>query len=405
MNTPRKRNSNDAYRFWLLLFIIFVFYCSPTVQAKTAYEWVNEGYTYAVAGKYQDALDAYNKALSIDPDDANTWIGKGSVLYNLARYQESLDAYNKALSIDPNNADVWYRKGTALYMLGRRQESLDAYDKALSIDPNHAMALYEKKTLFHLTQTTLSQKPTLTSTPVSASTPDATQTFSSSSGTDLSDPSVLVFIVIIGVVVVGTGCIVFSRIKRSEREKTSSLTEHSLPQELIPESFPNAQYVYPTFETESRRKEDLFKPVKPTYISRDRKMHDLVFISSKSADYPYVLKLYEFLISHKKNVFFSLESLPMMGNADYREEIDTAIDQAKHMVVVGSSVEYILSPWVKDEWGAFIIEKRAGRKPEGNLVTVLVGPVTIDDLPIGLRMNEVIPFDPEKFSAILQFLN
>jgi hypothetical protein len=95
----------------------------------------------------------------------------------------------------------------------------------------------------------------------------------------------------------------------------------------------------------------------------------------------------------------------MMGNADYREEIDTAIDQAKHMVVVGSSVEYILSPWVKDEWGAFIIEKRAGRKPEGNLVTVLVGPVTIDDLPIGLRMNEVIPFDPEKFSAILQFLN
>jgi len=138
---------------------------------------------------------------------------------------------------------------------------------------------------------------------------------------------------------------------------------------------------------------------------KTRHIPDLVFISSKSADYQYVVTLYDFLLSHEKNVFFSQESLPMMGNADYRAEIDTAIDQAKHMIVVGSSVENILSPWVKNEWGAFIIEKRSGRKPRGNLVTVIIGSVKIDDLPVSLRMNEVIPFDPEKFSTILKYLN
>ena len=134
-------------------------------------------------------------------------------------------------------------------------------------------------------------------------------------------------------------------------------------------------------------------------------MQDLVFISSKSADYEYVLKLYDFLTSHEKKVFFSQESLPMMGNADYREEIDKAIERAKHMIVVGSSIENILSPWVKDEWGAFVIEKRSGRKPGSNLVTIIVGSVKIEELPISLRMNEVIPYDPEKFSTILKYLN
>jgi hypothetical protein len=206
-------------------------------------------------------------------------------------------------------------------------------------------------------------------------------------------------------IVVIFGCIVFFRIIRSELKQTSSDLKNSIPQELIQESFPKSQYINPSFDKESRRNDDLFKPARQTYISRDRKMHDLVFLSSKSADYTNVLKLYDFLISQGKNVFFSLESLPMMGNADYREEIDKAIDQAKHMIVVGSSVDYITSPWVKDEWGAFIIEKRSGRKPGGNLVTMLVGPVKIEDLPIGLRMNEVISFDPENFSVLLQFLN
>jgi hypothetical protein len=138
---------------------------------------------------------------------------------------------------------------------------------------------------------------------------------------------------------------------------------------------------------------------------KTRQILDLVFISSKSADYQYVLPLYDFLISHGKKVFFSQETLPMMGNADYREEIDKAIDQAKHMIVVGSSIENIQSPWVKDEWGAFINEKRSGRKVGSNLITVIVGPIDIEDLPLSLRMNEVITFDPENFSAILNYLN
>jgi hypothetical protein len=114
--------------------------------------------------------------------------------------------------------------------------------------------------------------------------------------------------------------------------------------------------------------------------------------------------LYHFLIAEGKQVFFSQETLPLMGSTDFRDAIDTALEQAKHMIVVGSSVENVLSPWVKDEWGAFIIEKRSGRKPGGRLITMLVGSMNREDLPLSLRMNDVIPYDPENFSTILTYL-
>jgi len=51
-----------------------------------------------------------------------------------------------------------------------------------------------------------------------------------------------------------------------------------------------------------------------------------------------------------------------MGNSDYRREIDRALEQAKHLIVVTSRKEYVESKWVEAEWGSFINEKRSGRK-------------------------------------------
>ena len=99
------------------------------------------------SGKYQEALDAYNKALSIDPNYAYAWNGKGNALWGLGRYQESLEACNKALSLDPNYLLGWNSKGIALASLGKNEEALDAFNKALSIDPNFVFALNSKGNL------------------------------------------------------------------------------------------------------------------------------------------------------------------------------------------------------------------------------------------------------------------
>jgi hypothetical protein len=138
-------------------------------------------------------------------------------------------------------------------------------------------------------------------------------------------------------------------------------------------------------------------------IQKPQNNKDLIFISAKSEDFGYAEQVYNFLNEHGYNVFFSKQTLPDMGNCDYRREIDGALNNAKHMIVVTSKQEYVEASWVEAEWGLFINEKRSGRKL-GNIITLIIGTMRIDDLPSSLRYYEVIPFDPKTFEKILKYL-
>jgi hypothetical protein len=134
-------------------------------------------------------------------------------------------------------------------------------------------------------------------------------------------------------------------------------------------------------------------------------VHPLIFLSAKSEDYVSANRVYTHLTDHGYSVFFSDQTLPRMGNSDYRREIDRALEQAKHLVVVTSRKEYVESKWVEAEWGSFINEKRSGRK-DGNIIVVLAGSMQIGDLPISLRSFETRFLDnPKTLEQILNYLS
>ena len=55
---------------------------------------------------------------------------KGLALDNLGKYEEAIEWYDKTLKIDPNNVFALYNKGFALNNLGKYQEAIEWYDKA-----------------------------------------------------------------------------------------------------------------------------------------------------------------------------------------------------------------------------------------------------------------------------------
>jgi hypothetical protein len=128
-----------------------------------------------------------------------------------------------------------------------------------------------------------------------------------------------------------------------------------------------------------------------------------VFLSAKGEDYVEAARVYEYLTSQGINVFFGENSLPALGNSDYRDVIDNALDEAQHMVVVTSSRKNVESQWVKAEWGFFVNEKRANRK-RGNLVTVAIGGLKPGDLPPSLRYYEVIESNPTGLERLTRYL-
>ena len=54
-------------------------------------------------GNFEDALSFFEQALLLYPDNPDLWNQKGVVLRSLGRYNEALECYNKSLQLDPRD--------------------------------------------------------------------------------------------------------------------------------------------------------------------------------------------------------------------------------------------------------------------------------------------------------------
>jgi tetratricopeptide (TPR) repeat protein len=138
--------SNLALAMVSLLSLAVLCACA-TAQEETAESWLKEGYSLSANGSYEQALQAYDKSIQIDPNNELAWINKANVLLRLNRTNEATDAYHKALDItnqtleaDPNNSTLWSAKGLLLHNIGNYEEAVRAFDNATNVDPNYEMA-------------------------------------------------------------------------------------------------------------------------------------------------------------------------------------------------------------------------------------------------------------------------
>lgn len=74
-----------------------------------------------------------------EDDIANSWLEKGIQLYENESYEKAQECFDKAITIDPNNADAFYNKGLAVLMEedGDLDEALRLFIKATEINSLH----------------------------------------------------------------------------------------------------------------------------------------------------------------------------------------------------------------------------------------------------------------------------
>ena len=57
-------------------------------------------------GHYDDALNLFEQAISLNQKDPDLWNLKGIVLRSLGRYDEAIECFNKSLEIDPRDKNT-----------------------------------------------------------------------------------------------------------------------------------------------------------------------------------------------------------------------------------------------------------------------------------------------------------
>ncbi|MGV2827011.1 tetratricopeptide repeat protein [Myxosarcina sp. GI1(2024)] len=99
----------------------------------------------------QIALNAFNQATEIQPNNSLAWEGKGDALYDLKRFPEAMAAYSEASKLNPSDFQIWKKRGDSFYRLESFPKALQAYNRALELQPNDGVALNSKgKTLENL---------------------------------------------------------------------------------------------------------------------------------------------------------------------------------------------------------------------------------------------------------------
>jgi tetratricopeptide (TPR) repeat protein len=107
----------------------------------------------ARAGKVPEAMQACEKAASLDPAKGSTgWMNLGVVLYNSNHLAEAVEPLKKATALNPAAADPWYLLGASLLAtMQTKQEgekltyvvtpgTAEAYQKYLQLAPNGRFA-------------------------------------------------------------------------------------------------------------------------------------------------------------------------------------------------------------------------------------------------------------------------
>ena len=54
-------------------------------------------------GQFDDALSSFEQAILLDQNNPDLWNMKGIVLRSLGRYDEAIECFNKSLEIDPRD--------------------------------------------------------------------------------------------------------------------------------------------------------------------------------------------------------------------------------------------------------------------------------------------------------------
>ena len=109
--------------------------------------------------KYNKAYEAYQQAVYRDGRNPTFWCSIGVLYFQINQFRDALDAYSRAIRINPYISEVWFDLGS-LYESCNNQitDAIDAYARASELDPSN-VAIAQRLQLLKTAQATGGQLP------------------------------------------------------------------------------------------------------------------------------------------------------------------------------------------------------------------------------------------------------
>jgi len=120
--------------------------CSSAIKAgklsrpQLAATYSNRGIILARANQLDKAIDDQNMALEIDASLARVYINRANAYYRAGRHEEALADYDKAVALSQANfAPAYYNRAIVHRKLGHQEAALHDLQQATTLEPQNAI--------------------------------------------------------------------------------------------------------------------------------------------------------------------------------------------------------------------------------------------------------------------------
>ena len=110
--------------------------------------YYNRGTAYFSLGKFEDAIQDYNKAIDLNPNDDLSYSNRGNAYFSLGKFEDAIQDYNKAIDLNPNDESVYYNRGVAFIYLNEYEKAIENLSKAIDLNPNKDSTYYNRGIAF-----------------------------------------------------------------------------------------------------------------------------------------------------------------------------------------------------------------------------------------------------------------
>lgn len=103
----------------------------------------SQGAKLSISGKYEAALDYYQKATETHPDDPNAWHGLGSCYIGLNQPDNAIEAFHNSIAADPEDASGHLILAMYYKVLKQYHQEIISLLRGIEIDPQNIQARFE----------------------------------------------------------------------------------------------------------------------------------------------------------------------------------------------------------------------------------------------------------------------
>ena len=96
----------------------------------------NRGNSYNELKQYERAIEDLNKAIEIEPEDAEAYYNRGDSYNKLKQYERAIQDFDKAIGLKPDYAEAYNNRGNSCDGLKQYERAIEDFDKAIELKPD-----------------------------------------------------------------------------------------------------------------------------------------------------------------------------------------------------------------------------------------------------------------------------